>query len=80
MEKQITITQCDICENKVEMRYELLTGPAYGWTKYRYDKDWRSGIHKGTHKLEFIVCKRCDRGRGIRFLFYKMKNLFLTDN
>jgi len=73
MEKNLHITICDICNRWAYYKYDDLRN--YGWTKYKYKKEWREGIHRGEYDLEFTVCDKCDKGKGIRFLFYKIKYL-----
>jgi hypothetical protein len=74
MEKVEYTTTCDICGKLKYERYEYLKANQH-WTKYKYVKDWQEGVHRGQHTLEYIVCDKCDKGRGVRFLFYKMKHL-----
>lgn len=60
MERTETISKCDVCEREVPMSYHALQNS--GWTKYKYQAEWKDGAHGGFHNREFMVCKECDRG------------------
>jgi len=58
MEYKIIYTKCDICHRTESKSYIKLQSD--GWTKYKMNRDWRSGAHAGEHDLEIVVCNKCD--------------------
>lgn len=77
MEKEIKVTQCDVCGRKETNSYSSLQ--IDGWTKYKLFEDWRYGAHSGVHELEIIVCPKCDGRKGIRYFFFRILKPFVTD-
>jgi hypothetical protein len=72
MEKTIEITACDICGREEQKSYRYLQD--CDWTKYKYQKDWKSGIHRGEIDVELCVCNRCDMNKKtMRFFLSKIK-------
>jgi len=72
MEKQISVTTCDVCKRSKNETYFALQD--YGWTKYKFNRDWRSGIHAGEHDKELLVCGKCDRKKSTaHYIFYILK-------
>lgn len=75
MEKEIKITQCDVCGRETNSSYEMLLSYS-NWTKYKIYKDWKEGIHKGEIECEIIVCDNCDNKKGIKYFFFKILKPF----